>query len=153
MPWSSDHIEWLKDTGQKLKTACGKEVAVFELQHQNDDNVLTAWAKHFRNHYCLDKNIDFLRGKQSRQDYLTNIKFPSKNSKLGPGIRAGDFGEILIADYLEYVMKLWVPRVRWGSKTVRDESPKGSDVIGFYFHGQKASNKDILAVFESNYWS
>ena len=34
---------------------------------------------------------------------------------------------------------------------VRDESPKGSDVIGFCFHGRdgEASEKDVLFVFES----
>ena len=129
MPWTSDHTKWLVETGERLKTADGKEVEVWELQHQDNDDVLSAWAKHFRNHYCLDTEIDFLRGKRPRQDYLTNIKFPCKTSKLGPGIRAGDFGEILVSDYLQWLLGYWVPRVRWSSKVVRDESPKGSDVI------------------------
>jgi hypothetical protein len=39
---------------------------------------------------------------------------------------------------------------RWNSKIVRDESPKGSDVIGFCFEDEKKpSPKDALAVFES----
>lgn len=44
-----------------------------------------------------------------------------------------------------------MPRVRWSSKVVRDESPKGSDVIGFRFHKKdsEASTKDVLFVFES----
>lgn len=44
-----------------------------------------------------------------------------------------------------------MPRVRWSSKIVRDESPKGSDVIGFRFHKKDgdASTKDVLFVFES----
>ena len=151
MPWTSKHIKWLVDTGKRLKTADGKEVEVWEFQHQDDDDILSAWAKHFRNHYCLDAEIDFLRGKQSRRDYLNNIKFPSKTTRLGPGIRAGDFGEILVADYLEFILKSWVPRVRWSSKVIRDESPKGSDVIGFQFHNEsgKVSNEDVLFVFES----
>ena len=100
MPWTSKHTEWLVDTGERLKTADGKEVEVWKFQHQNDEDVLSAWAKHFRNHYCLDAEIDFLRGKRSCKDYLNNIKFPSSTSKLGPSIRTGDFGEILVADYL-----------------------------------------------------
>ena len=149
-PWTNKHIKWLVDTGQRLKTSDGKDVAVWEFRHQTDDAVLSAWAKHFRNHYCLDLEIDFMRGKLSRNEYLNTIKFPSETSKLGPGIRAGDFGEILIADYLHWVLDYWVPRVRWGSKMVRDESPKGSDVIGFKFHKRKeTSNKDVLAIFES----
>ena len=96
MCFSSRHVEWLVDTGERLKTVDGKEVEVWEFRHEKDEVVLSAWAKHFRNHYCLDTEIDFLRGKRTRGDYLTNIKFPSKTSKLGPGIRAGDFGLSLI---------------------------------------------------------
>lgn len=144
-----DHLKWLVNTGKKLKTADGKEVEVWEFRHQNDEAVLSAWAKHFRNHYCLDDRIDFLRGRQSRKDYLNDIKFPSKQSELGPAVRAGDFGEILVADFLQWVLKFWVPRVRWGSKHVRDESPKGSDVIGFRFQKKnRTSDQDILKVFE-----
>ena len=62
MPWTNKHIQWLVDTGKRLKTTDGKEVEVWEFRHQNDDDVLSAWAKHFRNHYCLDTEIDFLKG-------------------------------------------------------------------------------------------
>lgn len=151
MPWTSKHAEWLVDTGERLKTADGKEVEVWAFQHQNDEHVLSLWAKHFRNHYCLDTEIDFLKGRRTRQDYLNDIKFPCKTTKLGPVIRAGDFGEILVADYLECLLGYWVPRIRWSSKVVRDESPKGSDIIGFHFHktNGETSPKDVLAVFEA----
>lgn len=151
MPWTSEHLKWFVNTGKRQKTADGKDVEVWEFHHENDDAVLTAWAKHFRNHYCLDTEIDFLKGKQTRKDYLNSIKFPSKTTKLGPGIRAGDFGEIIVADYLQWLLGFWVPRVRWASKVVRDESPKGSDVIGFRFHKKdgRSSPKDVLVVFET----
>lgn len=151
MPWTSDHTKWLIDTGERLETTDGKNVAVFEFRHEKDDAVLSAWAKHFRNHYCLDTEIDFLKGRRTRQDYLNNIKFPCKATTLGPGIRAGDFGEILVADYLQWLLGFWVPRVRWASKVVRDESPKGSDVIGFQFHNNNgdSSPKDVMVIFES----
>lgn len=151
MPWTSEHTKWLINTCEPLKTADGKDVEIWEFQHQDNHDVLSAWAKHFRNHYCLDTEIDFLRGKQTRQDYLNSLKFPCNSSKLGPGIRAGDFGEILVADYLQWLLGYWVPRVRWSSKVVRDESPKGSDVIGFRFHNEDGatSPKDVLVVFET----
>lgn len=151
MPWTSDHIKWLVKTDERLITADGKEVEVWEFNHEQDEAVLSAWAKHYRNHYCLDTEIDFLRGNRSRSDYLTDIKFPCKTTVLGPGIRAGDFGEILVADYLQWVLGYWVPRVRWSSKVVRDESPKGSDVMGFLLHDEdsKTYSNDVLFVFES----
>lgn len=152
MPWTSEHIKWLVDTGERLKTAGGKEVEVWEFQHQNDEGVLSAWAKHFRNHYCLDSEIDyFCRGyKCSRAEYLNNIKLPDPKAAPGPSIRAGDFGEILVADFLEYLLGYWVPRTRYGDKTIRNESTKGIDIVGFYIvEDGKYSSKDKLAIYEA----
>ena len=77
------------------------------------------------------------------------IKFPDKTNGFGPGTRAGDFGEILIADYLEYIMGYWVPRTRYGNKVIRNESIKGSDTIGFKLDGNgEDSPDDALAIYE-----
>ena len=151
MPWSSEHIKWLVDTGQRLKTKDGKEVAVWEFLHQDDEAVLSAWAKHFRNHYCFDSEIDRLRGTYySRTEYLNKIKFPHPKVKPGPSIRAGDFGEILVGDFLEYLMGYWVPRTRYSRKDIANESTKGIDIVGFHFEATgKISSKDILALFET----
>jgi len=149
-PGTPVHLKWLVDTGERLKTADGKIIEVWELRHGKEEEILSAWAKHFRAHYCSEASIDFLRGQLSRKKYLEDIKFPSRTSNLGPSVRAGDFAEILIADFLQWILGYFVPRVRWNSKIVRDESPKGSDVIGFYFEDEnKTSPKDALAVFES----
>lgn len=152
MPWTFEHIEWLEDTGERLTTADGKTVEVWEFSHQNDDKVFSAWAKHFRNHYCLDSEIDYLRNgyDYTRSAYLDNIKFPDKSAAPGPSIRAGDFGEILVADYLQYLLGYWVPRTRYADKTVRNESTKGCDILGFKIIEEgKASKWDTLAVFET----
>lgn len=152
MCWTSDHLQWLVDTGEKLKTIDGKTVQVFEFCCTNDDPTMSAWAKHFRNHYCLDGDIDILRRgtPHSRSEYLNTIKFPDRSAPPGPSIRAGDFGEVLVADYLQYCLGYWVPRTRYANKAVRNESTKGSDIIGFrFFRVDKESPKDILAIFES----
>lgn len=86
MPWTPEHTKWFIDTGERLKSADGKEIQIWEFCHAQDESILSAWAKHFRNHYCLDNEIDFLRGKRTRSDYLNDIKFPSRSSRLGPGI-------------------------------------------------------------------
>ncbi len=152
MPWTSKHTKWLFDTGERLKSADGKEVKVWEFRHEKDEKVLSAWAKHFRNHYCLDSEIDYWRRgyKYSRSDYLNTIKFPDPKAAPGPSIRAGDFGEVLVADFLEYLFGYWVPRTRYDNKTVRNESTKGSDIIGFHIvEGVEPSSKDKLAIFEA----
>lgn len=147
-PW----LQWLNNTGERLQTTDGKTIEVWEFCHQNDQTVLSAWASHFRNHYCLDTEIDnYRRGyNYSRSEYLMNIKFPDERNAPGPSIRAGDFGEILVADYLEYILGFWVPRTRYGDKTIRNESTKGCDIIGFkILRDGNYSSEDILAIFES----
>jgi hypothetical protein len=146
-----EHITWLNEV-ETLTTADGREVAVFELSHTDDAGILSSWAAHFRSHYCLDSDVDILRGGTglSRSAYLTQIKFPDESSRLGPSIRAGDFAEILIADYMEYVLEYWVPRTRYGNKTVRNDSTKGCDIIGFAMLSEgEDSPDDLLAVFET----
>ncbi len=152
MPWTSKHTKWFVNTRKPLKTTDGKKVAVLEFSHKEDEAVLSAWAKHFRNHYCLDSEIDNLRKgyNWSRKKYLNNIKFPDRKAAPGPSIRAGDFGEVLVADFLEYLQNYWVPRTRYSNKTTRNESTKGSDIIGFHiFRDGEASSKDKLAIFEA----
>lgn len=123
-----------------------------ELKHAQDDAILSAWAKHFREHYCRDDQIDALRNgtKLTRAEYLRTIKFPDESDPPGPSIRAGDFGEILVADYLEFRLGFWLPRTRYDNKVVRNESTKGTDIIGFKIVGPGQDNpKDSLALFEA----
>lgn len=85
----------------------------------------------------------------SRAEYLEKIKFPDKSTSPGPSIRSGDFAEILAADYLEYILNHWVPRTRYSHKTIRNESTKGADTIGFLFSQDKDESKDTLTIIES----
>lgn len=152
MVYTDKHLNWMTNTGIKITTNEGQLISVLEFNHQPDEAIFSEWAKHFRNHYCLDTEIDYYRKglKYSRQDYLNNIKFPDKAKAPGSSIRAGDFGEVLSADYLEYILNYWVPRTRYGHKTVRNESTKGSDVIGFrILEGKQDSLEDTLAIFET----
>ena len=145
------HLNWLIDTKQRLKTADNKIVSVLEFRHQKNNEVLSEWAKHFRNHYCSDTDIDILRRGTSytRAAFLTEIKFPDCSNKPGPSIRAGDFSEILVADYIQYLLRYWVPRNRYCDKNNRNESPKGSDILGFKIvrKGQESA-RDVLVIYE-----
>ncbi|WP_379153660.1 Hachiman antiphage defense system protein HamA [Paenibacillus sp. sgz5001063] len=146
-----EHTRWLYNTGRKITLIDGGEVELWHLQHEDDDTVLSMWATHFRNQYCLDSEIDFLLEGTglTRSQYLDSIKFPDPRLAPGPSIRAGDFGEILVADYLEYIMNYWVPRTRYNNKTVRNESTKGSDLLGFHINNPPMDSlEDILTIFE-----
>jgi hypothetical protein len=147
------HLVGLKDTGEKLTTSDGKKIAVWELVVDNADTAMwKAWAKHFREHYCLDSMIDELRDgtSYSRAEYLRQLVFPDAKRDWGPAVRTGDFTEILLSDLLEERFQCWVPRTRYANKDVRNESPKGTDVLGLKFVNAdfSPSPKDILLMFE-----
>ena len=124
------HHNWFSDTGIELATTTGQVVKVIDFNHVNDVIVLNVWAKHFRNQYIQDENIDEARTPMglSRRDYLRDIKFPDAVAP-GASIRSGDFSEILVADYVQFVLDYSVPRTRYDAKLNRNTSPNGVDVI------------------------
>lgn len=146
------HLSCLKPI-DCIVTSEGKEVPVWTLSIPVDEALLSEWATHFRNHYCLDEELDALRDGTglSRKDYLVELIFPDCSEAPGPAVRAGDFSEILISDYLEHVLGYWVPRDKYGEKAVRNESVKGVDVVGFSLADNNSSSnnpKDVLIAFE-----
>lgn len=143
------HLEWLEKTST-FTSSCGRPITVYTFKHDAMDTaVMSAWAKHFRNHYCLDDELPYLKNpSKSNSEYLLTERFPDEKKKPGPSVRAGDFAEILIADYLEYIRNYNVPRTRYDRKIVTDESAKGSDVIAFKKQPNVISDTDELLVFE-----
>src|SRR5699024_6982887 len=139
-----EHLNWLQNTKQPLKSLEGKSIEVWDILHLPDADVLSQWAQHFRGHYGSIEEIDYLRGgtKYTRAEYLNKLKFPDKSTRPGPSIRSGDFGETLIADFLEYIMGYWVPRTRYDRKAVRNESTKGADTLAFKIHDETVDHAD-----------
>src|SRR5690625_2792005 len=110
-----EHVRWFKAKGKNITTTEGIDVEVLEFKHEGDEEILSFWAKHFRQQYCSDDDIDIMRKGYgySRAEYLNEIKFPDSSLAPGPSIRAGDFSEILVSDYMEYILEYWVPRTRY----------------------------------------
>jgi hypothetical protein len=145
------HLSCLSKHSVSLKTIEGHPIEVWELSAQPDVAMMSAWAKCFRQHYCADTEIDELRDgtNLSRSDYLTQLVFPNKSAAPGPGIRAGDFAELLISDYIEFLLGYWVPREKYAGKSSPDESIKGVDILGFRQQAVSAiSTTDTLLAFE-----
>lgn len=153
MAWAQKFSEWLvEEKEENFTTVDGKSIKVFSFNYDSDDDeTMSAWAKHFRNHYCSDEIIDLSRSGTglSRKDYLLTLKFPDQAIAPGPSVRSGDFSEILIADYLEFLLNYWVPRTRYSNKINRNSSTMGSDIIGLRFFDKNETEKDIIAVIES----
>ena len=77
-----------------------------------------------------------------------NLKFPEEGRN-GAKTRSGDFGEILISDFIEYNLNFWVPRTRFSDRANRNNPTQGVDVIGFKSddYSQNLIN-DELIIFE-----
>lgn len=143
-----EYLDWLIQE-KPVITSEGKQIVIYELVIQDDENILNSWAKHLREHYCADSEIDILRSGfgLEKDEYLRKIKFPDASIRPGPSVRSGDFTEILIADYVQYVLDYIVPRTRYDRKVNKNSSTMGSDLIG-YKCGKKISGNDELIVFE-----
>lgn len=132
-------------------SSSGEPIEICELKVPDDSSVLSDWATGFRQAYCLDEEIDELRDGTglSRRDYLLNFVFPAEKNGAGPAIRAGDFAELLISDYVEHILGFWVPRWKYADKANPNESVKGVDVVGFrQLDATKAQASDSLLAFE-----
>lgn len=147
------HLSWLIDTGERQATACGREIELWKLNPQNDAQILSDWAMHFREHYIADAELPFMAGGTGlgHSDYLRTILFPDAKVAPGPSLRSGDFGEIIVADFIEYVLGYWCPReLRYQDRWNRNDSTKGCDVIGFKFANEdNPGPADELFIFES----
>lgn len=145
------YLSGLTKCAEHLSTADGCRIDVWELTVSPAAGYLSEWASEFRQHYCSDTEIDALRAGTglTRTEYLTQLVFPDKTAAPGPGIRAGDFAELLLSDYVEYVLGYWVPRGKYAEKASRDESAKGVDIVGFRLTTPSASTPaDALLAFE-----
>jgi hypothetical protein len=142
------YLQHLKQA-ESLTLGAGGKCEVWELDVPTDAACLGEWAKNFRQTYCPDDDIDVLRegtGK-SRAEYLLELVFPDKSAAPGPAVRAGDFAELLVSDYVEFILDYWVPRGKYAEKGSRDESVKGVDIVGFKCPdaGQPKPTDEMLA--------
>jgi len=150
-PTLPQYLSGLSKRAETLSTSDGRRIDVWELTVAPTASYLSEWASKFRQHYCSDDEIDALKAGTglTRSEYLTQLVFPDNSVAPGPGIRAGDFAELLISDYVEHLLGYWVPRGKYAEKASRDESVKGVDILGFQLTNPSGSTPtDVLLAFE-----
>ncbi len=146
------YTQWFQKSTDTLKTSDGKDVEIWEFNHIPDDRIMSDWAKHFRNQYCDDLKIDKYRKGTglSRSEYLTQIKFPDEKIYPGPQIRSGDFCEVLLMDFFQFLQGYFLPRTRYKDKIRRNSSPQGSDIIALKRNPKiKFDKNDEMFIIES----
>lgn len=147
------HVTWLKDTGERRQSACALEIEIWELNPIEDEAILSEWAAHFRQHYCADADLAAMAAGtgKSHSDFLRMVLFPDEKTPPGPSLRSGDFGEILVADFIQFIHGYWCPReLRYQDRWNRQSSTQGSDIVGIkYVHPQGDNPDDELFILES----
>lgn len=146
------HMDWLRDTGERVVVASGHEVEVWSLEPDGDPAILSAWASHFRQQYIDDAVLPIMvqgTGK-TNPAYVRETIFPDGKTPPGPSTRSGDFAEIIVADFLEFERGYWCPRDRYKGRFNRNDSTKGADIIGFKLVTDGAADpNDELFVVEA----
>ncbi len=129
-----------------------KIIKVYELvKDLQDDHVLNLWAKSLRNYYIEENLIDDLYTGTglSKSEYLQKNIFPNPANKLGAATMSGEFGEILVYDFIHYTQNYYVTKLRYLEKTNPDVPVSGSDVIGYAIKNVlKPSIEDKLLIAE-----
>ncbi|WP_283309417.1 Hachiman antiphage defense system protein HamA [Streptococcus dysgalactiae] len=125
----------------------GKQIEILHLDIQDDSEIFEDWAKQFRRNYCSDDELAEMTGCMniSTKEYLENFKLPS-DSGIGLSTMSGDFGEILVSDYLQYVEEYVVPRTRYNRKVNKDTLTQGSDVLGYKKDSLNAVNDEVVVI-------
>lgn len=130
-----------------INTDEGKQIEILHLDIQDDPEIFEDWAKQFRRNYCSDDELAEMIGFMniSPKEYLENFKLPS-DSGIGLSTMSGDFGEILVSDYLQYIEEYVVPRTRYDSRVNKDTSTQGSDVLGYKQDSSNVSNDEVVVI-------
>lgn len=151
MNLSFDNSEYFK-FDKSILTKNGNEIHIYKLNSELlDDNSLNNWAFELRNNYIeehiLEKAISGTG--LAKKEYLEKMIFPDPNIPQGAAIMSGEFGELLVYDYIDYVLKYYVPRIRYLNKVNPNTPIHGSDVIGYKIKiGNQPSKDDELLVAE-----
>ena len=130
----------------------GDEIQVYKLNNELlDDDSLNSWASGLRDNYVEEILLEFLvKGTGlTQKEFLEKNIFPNHQDKLGASTMSGEFGEILVYDYINFVLKHYITRTRYLEKVNSDMSVSGSDVIGYQVKNiDKPSKTDRLIVAE-----
>ena len=137
---------------KSIPTSSGDEIQVYKLNSELlDDNSLNNWALGLMNNYIEEHLLEqAISGTGlTKKEYLEKMIFPNPKVSHGAATMSGEFGELLVYDYISYVLEYYVPRIRYFNKVNPNLPVPGSDVIGYQVKNiDKPSKADHLIVAE-----
>lgn len=130
----------------------GNKIKIYKFNKEIlNENMMNEWALGFKRNYITEENEEKLyRGTGlTKQQYLEEMIFPNNKEKMGNSLMAGEFGELLVYDYFNFVLKYYTSRTRYLYKEGPNKPIFGVDVICYKIKNiQIPSKEDSLAVAE-----
>lgn len=140
------HLLCLGPSSTKIAKSGSVEIDIYPLSIPDDVTEKKKWARHIRQHYCIDRDLDEESQAMGlgKAEFMRKVKLPDEVKAPGPSVRSGDFAEFLISDLLEGQYHYWVPRLKYANKVSRNESIKGTDIMGMKSDPAQSSPTDEL---------
>lgn len=143
------YINWLVEETEAT-TNKGQNIYCYNIDYQNDDEVLNDWALHLRRHYSNDKDtLDSAKLYDLNvKDYLKQYIIPQLDEPFGPTARSNDITEIIFADLLQFVLNYSVPRCKQYNRSGKNNSEHGTDVVAYKFSKENkipCSSDELIA--------
>lgn len=145
---NSQYFEFDKE----LISSIGTKVKIYKLNNETlDEEALNKWAYGMRNNYVEEHLLESLIAGTglTKKEFLEQNIFPNPKNSQGAATMSGEFGEILVFDYINFVLKYYVSRTRYFEKINPDMPLPGTDVMGYKINDiSKPSSNDQLLVAE-----
>ncbi len=130
----------------------GSVIHCYSIDNNFVEVILNDWALHIRRNYVSDDALELICGfGVDRYKYLLD-RIPnvinSSLEKFKYRTITGEFAEILVMDFREFVQKEEVFRGRWEAKSTPTAPIQGCDIVSFIIDS-KTKDKDQLIITES----
>ena len=130
----------------------GSVIHCYSIDNSFDEATLDDWAFHIRRNYIPDDALELICSfGVDRQKYLFD-RIPSISNasleKFKYRTITGEFAEILVMDFREFIQNEEVFRGRWETKSTPTAPIQGCDIVSFVFDSV-SSDKDQLIITES----
>lgn len=127
-----EYLRWLIKEDAILNENI-KKVACYKIDYNPDDEVLNNWAKHIRDHYISEEelNNDSIELKIAKSDYLKKFIIPNCFEPLGSTAQSNTLSEIIFSDLLQFIYNFQVPRYRQYCMSGKTVSEHGTDIIAY----------------------
>jgi hypothetical protein len=134
------YIDRFQKSTVPVQLGSGEFVNVYSIAAGLTDTEKNEWAKHILAHYI--STADIAKGARitgkTEQEYIQKFVLPTAGKD-----KSGEFGEIIFADFIEYILGFTVPRFKQYGKYPNNPT-QGVDIIAYKADATNSTNDTVL---------